>query len=102
MRRRRDAEEEERRKELVKLAEQYSIADKVRTYLAKCTENIESSDLNDEQKEDWSRWIKWACEHADRIDPLKNGLQVSHMARTLNPPTIEFELNEVEWMSPYR
>lgn len=102
VRRRRDAEEAERQKELVQHAEQWSVADKVRAYLAICAENLESSDLNDDQKEEWAEWIRWGREHADRIDPLKNGSQRTLMERTLNPPSVEVELYEVDWLSSYR
>lgn len=101
-RRRREAEEQARLQELVQQAEQWTIAEKVRAYLAACTKNLESADMNDEQREEWADWLKWGCEHANRIDPLKNGSQACLMARTLNPPDGEVETYEVEWRSHYR
>jgi len=76
------AEEEKRRQELVQQATDWDAANKIREYLAACATRLDNAEGN-EMREQWAKWIRWGCEHADRIDPLKNGVQLCLMARTL-------------------
>lgn len=75
---RRKREELERRAVLEAAAEQWATSQGIRAFLSACQAAWGSCEPGSLER----RWLDWAHQHADRLDPLKNG-QVSEMLTQL-------------------
>jgi hypothetical protein len=87
-RQRREAEaqrwrqEEERRKEqqkvqeLNQMSENWERAGRIRAFMAEVRLRVERNKGPIEEGSELARWIKWALDHADRIDPLGSNPRV--------------------------
>src|SRR5262245_41375924 len=75
-------EDEKRRLELVQQSIDWQRASAIRTYLAAIETAIPHYDV--ETRQNWLKWFKWGYEHADRVDPLKNGSCQDLMFRTVD------------------
>jgi hypothetical protein len=66
---RRQEEENNRRRNLEKLADQWHTSERIRSLINACEKQFNVS-----PNEAATRWLAWAHQHADRSDPLRNGL----------------------------
>lgn len=78
---RREYEENERRKLLESSAQRWAQAQEVRRFIAACEAELRSGLGEFSTDSPAGRWLSWATEHADRLDPLKEGL----LRRLLRP-----------------
>jgi hypothetical protein len=67
---RRRQEELRRLQDLENQALRWTKASQMRTYIAEVEKKASRSDLPTEGQERLANWLRWAREHADRIDPL--------------------------------
>jgi hypothetical protein len=71
---RRRKEEEERLLALEKQAEQWAKSQQLREYIQAVQRTASAQKCSNDFQKQIERWLSWAREHADRIDPLKKGL----------------------------
>lgn len=81
IRRRVEAEELQRRQELIQQAVDWDAAANIRSYLKDCMETFEGLPMDDTKREKIAEWIRWGSTNADLIDPIKNGAQSDLMER---------------------
>lgn len=67
-------EEKRRRKALVETASQWSKSQDLRDYIEEVRRRVDEEPLTEEKREKVEEWIAWARRHADRINPLSDGL----------------------------
>jgi len=63
----------ERLKILEQQAEQWSNSQKLRDFICAVKDEFCGKTISSESREKLGKWLSWAEQHADRIDPLKNG-----------------------------
>jgi hypothetical protein len=68
----REIEEHRLRKELENQASQWRIANELRSFLQACESGF-LAELSMDSSVPALTWLRWAHEHADRLDPIKNG-----------------------------
>jgi len=66
--------EKRRRKELEEEATQWQKSQTLRHYIEEVARRAETQSLTDEKRREIEDWLGWAREHADRLDPLSDGL----------------------------
>jgi hypothetical protein len=69
---RRQQKERKRREQLEHQAEQWSKAERLRAFINEVKQRAKSGGAA--ELEDIQEWLRWARDHADRIDPLRDGL----------------------------
>ena len=67
---RRRQEKQKRLQDLENQALRWTKASQLRAYIAEVEKKASGSDLPTEEQERLANWLRWAREHADRIDPL--------------------------------
>ena len=67
-------EEKSRRKALVETTSQWSKSQDLREYIEEVRRRVDEEPLTEEKREKVEEWLEWAETHADRIDPLSDGL----------------------------
>jgi hypothetical protein len=70
---RRQREEEQRRKDLERMAERWFESRRLRLFIQACEQTLAAESETQQSKDSVVRWLRWAREHADRIDPMRNG-----------------------------
>lgn len=80
----REIEENRRREELETQASRWRIASELRSFLQTCEAEF-SGQKSDDTDNPKSSWLGWAYEHADRLDPIRNGYLKN--VQNANPPT---------------
>ena len=65
------ATEEKRLRDLEKQAEQWTKSQQLREFIQAVEEVIKTKNFSSEDLEKLDRWVSWAKEHADNIDPLR-------------------------------
>ncbi len=73
-RRRRRKEEKRRREKLEEEAERWSKARSLREYIREVRSRAEREELAPQKRKEVEEWLEWAEAHADRVDPLSDGL----------------------------
>jgi len=73
-RRRRRIEEKRRREKLEEEAERWSQARSLRGYIREVRSRAEREEIAPQKREEVEEWLEWAEAHADRVDPLSDGL----------------------------
>jgi hypothetical protein len=71
---RRQKKEEARRSALERQADRHGQARRLRRYIEEIERRAAQEDLSPKRRETCREWLRWAREHADRIDPLSSGL----------------------------
>ena len=67
-------EEKRQRKTLEETASQWSKSQDLREYIEEVRRRVDEEPLTEEKREKVEEWLEWAETHADRIDPLSDGL----------------------------
>jgi len=73
-RHRRRAKEKRRREALEEEATRWSKARSLREYIREVNSRAEREELAPQKRKEVEEWLEWAEAHADRIDPLSDGL----------------------------
>ncbi len=64
----------ERREDLEKQAENWVKCRQLREYIQAVETAASKQGISDPSHEGYAFWVRWAKAHADRLDPLTNGL----------------------------
>ncbi|MBK7932046.1 MAG: hypothetical protein IPK01_00850 [Acidobacteria bacterium] len=67
-----EIEENRRREELVNQVSSWRRAADIRSFLSLCEAEISDQTLSDLEAP-FTKWLRWAHQHADRLDPTRNG-----------------------------
>jgi hypothetical protein len=67
-------EEEERRRDLERQAQMWIVAIELRKYIDAVEKKGCDRKISGDQKKQLNKWLVWANQHANRIDPLKGRL----------------------------
>jgi hypothetical protein len=69
-----DSGENQGRIRLEQEASQWQKSRELRRYIEEVKRKPEARALTDDEREDISDWLDWARTHADRLDPISDGL----------------------------
>ncbi|MBE3125205.1 MAG: hypothetical protein IMZ57_06055 [Acidobacteria bacterium] len=79
---RRQAEEEARFRELDNLVTRWTTGMQLRAYVQEYTRRFMEGSYSDEASQDFNRWLLWANEYANRLDPINASLaRISDMSK---------------------
>ena len=88
--------EKQNRERLEKAADEWSKAKRLRSFIRVCDQELRI-EKGDFAPDAWqARWLGWARQHADRIDPIKRGFLESEKNRVRNPDDEENGWNEYD------
>lgn len=71
---RRQREERKRREQLEGQAERWSKAERLRAFIKEVEQRAKTESVGRAEREAVQEWLRWARDHADRIDPLSERL----------------------------